>query len=381
MDMGHMAALAEASGELAFGMAWSVLWSLILGFVLSGLIQSLVSQSGLQRLLGSDRPRALGLAALFGAASSSCSYASAAISRSLFSRGASFSAAMAFLIASTNLVVELGLVLWLLMGWQFTLAEWLGGLVMIGVMAVLVRLTAPPALIEQARAHAREAAGHRHEAGPVAGATLLARLRNPDLPVRVAQSFAADLRMLWKDLVLGFVIAGVLGAVVPAGWWAALFLHGATSWLRIPADALLAPLIAMISFVCSIGNVPMAAVLWGSGIGFGGVLAFLYADLIVLPLLDVYRRAYGAKMAAYMAAILYATMVISGLIMQAVFHLSALVPPRVAFHAGQHMGLHFDATAVANLLAIAGAVALFVTARRHPAMAKHCCGRQRAPAE
>jgi uncharacterized membrane protein YraQ (UPF0718 family) len=380
MDLHHVAELGVQSAGLAFAMAWSVLWSLILGFVLSGLVQGLVPQAGLQRVLGDDSPRALGLAALFGAASSSCSYASAAISRSLFARGAGFSASMAFLIASTNLVVELGLVLWLLMGWQFALAEWLGGVVLIGVMAVLVRLTASRNLIESARAHAREAGGGMHAADPVAGATLGERLRNPDLPVRVAQSFAADVRMLWKDVAVGFVIAGVLGACVPAQWWAALFLHDAPAWLRVPVDALLAPLIAMVSFVCSIGNVPMAAVLWGSGIGFGGVLAFLYADLIVLPLLDVYRRAYGLRMAAYMACILYATMVISGLIMQAVFHAGGLVPARIAFHGGGNMGVHFDLTTVANLLAIAGAVALFAVARRHPAMAKHCCGHHAAPA-
>jgi hypothetical protein len=374
MGIEHWAALTLASAELAFGMAWHVVWSLVLGFALSGLVQALVPPSGMQRVLGDDSPRALGLAALFGAASSSCSYASAAISRSLFSRGAGFSASMAFLIASTNLVVELGLVLWLLMGWQFTLAEWLGGLVMIAVMAVLVRVTAGSGLIEAARVHARGAAGHAHDAGPVAGATLLARLRNPDLAVRVAQSFAADLRMLWKDLVLGFVIAGVLGATVPAGWWAVLFLHGAPSWLRIPADALLAPLIAMVSFVCSIGNVPMAAVLWGSGIGFGGALSFLYADLIVLPLLDVYRRAYGAAMARYMAAILYAAMVISGLVIQAAFSAAGLVPRRVVFHGGGGMGFRFDGTAVANLLAMLAAAALFAVARRHPAVRKHCCG-------
>jgi uncharacterized membrane protein YraQ (UPF0718 family) len=358
---------------LAGGMAWSVLWSLVLGFALSGLIQSLVSQQQMRALLGDDSPRALLLAAAFGAASSSCSYAAAAISRTLFLRGAGFAASLAFLMASTNLVVELGLVLWLLLGWEFTLAEWLGGLVLVGVMAVLVRITYPTQLIGAARLHAAEAAGHSHAADPVPGATIWAQLRHPDLPVRVAQSFAMDLSMLWKDIVAGFLIAGALGAFVPAGWWATLFLHTAPAWLTVPADAAIGPLIAVFSFVCSIGNVPLAAVLWGSGIGFGGVLAFLYADLIVLPLLDVYRRQYGLGMAAYIAGIFYVTMVVTGLAMQFAFSALGLVPLHAAAAAGQTMQFRIDATFWLNLAAVAVAATILVTSRRHPARQAHCC--------
>jgi uncharacterized membrane protein YraQ (UPF0718 family) len=359
--------------ELAAGMAWSVLWSLVLGFALSGLLQSLVSQQRMRALLGDDSPRALLLAAAFGAASSSCSYAAASISRTLFLRGAGFAASLAFLMASTNLVVELGLVLWLLLGWQFTLAEWVGGLVLIAVMAVLVRLTYPTKLIEAARLHAAETAGHSHAVGPVPGATLWAQLRHPDLPIRVAQSFVMDLSMLWKDLVAGFLIAGALGAFVPAGWWATLFLHTASPWLKIPADAAIGPLIAVFSFVCSIGNVPLAAVLWGSGIGFGGVLAFLYADLIVLPLLDVYRRQYGVGMAAYIGCIFYGAMVVTGLIMDLAFSALGLMPGHFNTSIGDTMQFRIDATFWLNLSALAVAAYLFVTARRHPAKQAHCC--------
>lgn len=356
---------------LAASMAWSVLWSLVLGFVLSGLIQSLVSPERLKNLLGDDGPRALALATLFGAASSSCSYASAAISRSLFKRGAGFAASLAFLLASTNLVVELGLVLFLLLGWQFTLAEWLGGVVMVVIMAVLVRLTCPHPMVEEARVFT-EAGGHDHAAKPVAGETFWAKLRNPELLIRMAQSFVMDVSMLWKDVLAGFLIAGVLGAFVPAWWWTTLFLKGAPGWLQVPADAAIGPLIAVFSFVCSIGNVPLAAVLWGSGIGFGGVLSFLYADLIVLPLLDVYRRTYGWKMAAYIAGVFYITMVLSGLVMEFCFSAAGLVPPRVAAHA-ENMHFAFDVTFFLNLLSVAVAVALLVAARRHPARAAKVC--------
>jgi len=359
--------------SLAAGMAWSVLWSLVLGFVLSGVVQSVVSRQRMRAMLGDDGPRALLLATLFGAASSSCSYASAAISRTLFLRGAGFAASLAFLLASTNLVVELGLVLWLLMGWQFTLAEWLGGLVMVGVMAVVVRLTYPRKLVEAARLNATEVSAQTHAAEPVAGATLWAQLCNPELRVRVAQSFAMDFSMLWKDLAAGFLIAGVLGAFMPAQWWATLFLRGAPPWVQVPADAAIGPLIAVFSFVCSIGNVPLAAVLWGSGIGFGGVLAFLFADLIVLPLLDVYRRYYGLRMAAYIGGVFYVTMVASGLVMELAFSQLGLVPPRVALHAGLTMQFHIDATFWLNLVALAVVATLMVTARRHPAMHGNAC--------
>jgi len=358
---------------LAASMLWSVFWSLVLGFALSGMIQSMVSQARVRSLLGGDGPRALALATLFGAASSSCSYASAAISRSLFKRGAGLAPSLAFLFASTNLVVELGLVLWLLLGWQFTLAEWVGGVVLVAIMSVLVRLTYPRALVEAARAHAEMGGGHDHASAPVSGDGVWQKLRNPELKLRIAQSFSMDVSMLWKDVLAGFLIAGALGAFVPDGFWAALFLKDAPGWLHAPADAAIGPVIAVFSFVCSIGNVPLAAILWGSGIGFGGVLAFLYADLIVLPLLDVYRRFYGWRMAAYIAGIFYATMVLAGLAVDLAFSAIGLVPQH---RPGARMApMHFamDTTFWLNLAALALSITLLVTARRHPARHPHHC--------
>jgi len=311
---------------LALGMAWQVGWSLVLGFTLSGAVQALVSKARMQQLLGRDGVREIALATGFGAASSSCSYASAAMAKTLFKQGAALIPSLAFMFASTNLVLELGIILWLLMGWQFTAAEWLGGLVLIAIMTLLIKLTYPRGLVEAARRHVDAATGHDHGSREGHGATLLARLRDPVTRVAIAQNAAMDLSMLWKDLVGGFLIAGALAAFVPGGAWKMLFLHGASPPVQLIGNAVVGPLIAIVSFVCSIGNVPLAAILWTSGLSFGGVLAFLYADLIVLPLLDIYRKYYGLRMALYIFAVFFATMVLSAIVMDALFSALHWVP-------------------------------------------------------
>ena len=374
---------------LAAGMFWKTGWSLVLGFSVSAVLQALVPAEKMRAALGGGGIRPTALATLAGVASSSCSYASAAISRTLFKRGAGLVPSLAFLFASTNLVVELGIVLYLLLGWQFTAAEWIGGLVLIAVMSVLVHATAPPWLIEQARRHKEAGAHHEHPAIAPED-SLIDRLRDPQTRVRIAQNFAIDWGMLWKDLLLGFLIAGALAAFVPDGVWQTLFVRGAPAWIQVPANALLGPLVAVISFVCSIGNVPMAAVLWGSGVSFGGVLAFLYADLIVLPLLDVYRRYYGWRMAAYIFAVFYATMALSAMLMDVAFTALGWVPARNASALHSQME-HFaiDYTFWLNIVAIIVALALFRLARSqpmhaqcehhghhghvHPAPASPCC--------
>jgi uncharacterized membrane protein YraQ (UPF0718 family) len=311
---------------LAFGMFWDVGWSLILGFTLSGAIQALVSKERMQQLLGRDGVREIALATGFGAVSSSCSYAAAATSKTLFKKGAALIPTLAFLFSSTNLVVELGIILWLLMGWQFTAAEWIGGLVLIAIMTVLVKVTYPRQLVEEARRHLEETTGHEHGSVEAEGRTLAERLRDPQIRVAIAQNVAMDVSMLWKDLLGGFLVAGFLGAFVPAHAWNALFLHNASQGVQLVGNAIVGPIIAVISFVCSIGNVPMAAILWTSGISFGGVLAFLYADLIVLPLLDAYRKYYGTRMMLYIFGVFFATMVLSAIAMDGVFSALHLVP-------------------------------------------------------
>jgi uncharacterized membrane protein YraQ (UPF0718 family) len=321
--------LLQKIGEalmLSLGMAWQVGWSLVLGFTLSGAVQALVSKRRMQEVLGRDGVREIALATGFGAVSSSCSYAAAAMSKTLFKKGAGFIPSLAFLFSSTNLVIELGIILWLLMGWQFTAAEWIGGLVLIAIMTVLVKLTYPKQLVEEARRHVDEATGHDHGSMEAQGGSLAERLRRPETRVAIAQNFAMDVSMLWKDLVGGFLIAGALAAFVPDGAWKALFLHGAAPWLQVAGNAIAGPLIAIVSFVCSIGNVPLAAILWSSGLSFGGVLAFLYADLIVLPLLDIYRKYYGMRMMLYIFGVFFATMVLSAIVMDGAFSALHLIP-------------------------------------------------------
>jgi len=311
---------------LALGMAWQVGWSLILGFAMSGVVQALVSKQRMQQLLGRDGIREIALATGFGAASSSCSYAAAAMSKTLFKQGAALVPSLAFLFSSTNLVLELGIILWLLMGWQFTAAEWIGGLLLIAIMTVLVKLTYPKHLVEQARRQVDEMAGHDHGSMEGAGGPFFERLRDPATRVAIAQNFAMDVSMLWKDLIGGFLIAGALAAFVPDGAWKVLFLHDAPPALQLVGNAIAGPAIAIVSFVCSIGNVPLAAILWAGGISFGGVLAFLYADLIVLPLLDVYRRYYGLRMMLYIFGLFFVTIVLSAIAMDEIFAVLHLVP-------------------------------------------------------
>jgi uncharacterized membrane protein YraQ (UPF0718 family) len=361
---------------MALGMFWKVAWSLVFGFIVSAALQAFVSKNRMQQALGRDGVKQIALATVLGATSSSCSYASAAISRTLFKKGAALIPSLAFLFASTNLVVELGIVLYLLMGWQFTLGEWVGGVVLIVVMTGLVRATYPKNLVEAARHHPEGGAGHDHGDIAIPGKTFWQKLTHPNGRILVAQNFAMDFRMLWRDLALGFLIAGGLSVIVPDGVWQTLFVTNAPSWVQVPANALLGPLVAVISFVCSIGNVPMAAILWGSGVSFGGVLAFLYADLIVLPLVDVYRRYYGWKMAAYIAAIFYATMVIAGIIMDLAFKWLGWIPQRDANLRAEVTSFAIDYTFWLNLIFGAAAAYLFWMAGRHKQIAapRACCG-------
>jgi uncharacterized membrane protein YraQ (UPF0718 family) len=351
-----LAKLGEAF-LLAAGMLWQVAWSLVLGFALSGAVQALVSKQRMQQLLGRDGIREIAIATGFGAASSSCSYAAAAMSKTLFKQGAAFIPSLAFLFSSTNLVIELGIILWLLMGWQFTVAEWVGGLVLIAIMTLLVRLTYPRALVEAARQRVDAAGGHDH--GSMEGhGSFIARLRDPATRIAIAQNATMDFSMLWKDLIGGFLIAGALAAFVPDGAWKVLFLHGASPGAQLIGDAVIGPIIAIFAFVCSIGNVPLAAILWASGISFGGVLAFLYADLIVLPLLDVYRKYYGWRMALYIFGVFFVTMAAAAIVMDLVFSALHLVPTPSGTVVRDLTVFSFNATFWLNL--IFGALALWL---------------------
>ena len=318
--------------SFSFGMFWEILWALILGFALSGAVQAVVSKGEMRRLLPDDSPRSLVIASGLGAASSSCSYAAVALARSLFRKGADFTASMAFQFASTNLVIELGIIMALLLGWQFTLGEFVGGPLMIVLMAVAFRLFLTKHLVDEARATADRGAlgkmeGHAEMDMAVQqeGATIWQRLRSPAGFTATANYFVMDWAAIWIDIVGGLLIAGALAAWVPESWWQAIFFEDHPTFAKFWGP-LIAPLIAILSFVCSIGNVPLAAVLWNGGISFGGVLAFIFADLIVLPILDIYRKYYGWRMAGFLLATFYATMAAAGLIVEFLFQGLGLVP-------------------------------------------------------
>jgi len=317
--------------SITASMTWVIIWALILGFALSAMIQALVRKSTVIRLLGNDRPHTLALAAGFGAASSSCSYAAVALARSLFRKGASFTAAVAFEIASTNLVIELGVILGLLMGWQFTLAEFTGGPIMIVLIAVLFRLLLRERLLGEARAQAdRGLAGlmEGHAAMDMSvqrPGSFASRLFSREGYTAVAHVFVMEWAAIIRDLTIGLVAAGAIAAWVPDRFWQAFFVAGHPLAAKIWGP-LIGPVVAIISFVCSIGNVPLAVVLWKGGISFGGVIAFIFADLIIAPILNIYRKYYGARMAWFLLGTFYVTMVAAGYAVELVFGSLGLIP-------------------------------------------------------
>lgn len=316
---------------IAGSMTWEILWALILGFALSAVVQAVVRRESVVRALGNDSPGALAAASGLGMASSSCSYASVALARSLFRKGASFTAAMTFEIASTNLVLELGILLALLMGWQFTAAEFVGGPIMIVALAVLFRVFLRKRLIADALAQANKGVagsmeGHAAMDMTVTGeGSFWRRLTSTKGFTAASHIFVMEWAAIWRDIAAGLLITGALAAWVPMGFWKSFFLtdHPVLSGLWGP---LIGPVVAVVSFVCSIGNVPLAAVLWNGGISFGGVIAFIFADLIILPILNIYRKYYGWRMAGFITATFYATMVLAGYAVELVFNLLGLVP-------------------------------------------------------
>jgi uncharacterized membrane protein YraQ (UPF0718 family)/YHS domain-containing protein len=349
----------------AFLMAWEVWWALVLGFAISAVVQAWVPRERIESALSGSGPRPVALATGLGAASSSCSYAAVAIAKSLFQKGASAATALAFQFASTNLVWELGLVLWVLLGWQFTVAEYVGGLVMIVLMAVLLRLFVSPRLEERARERAREAdTGHQHH---MAGEELTwrERLTSASAWSDVAHNFRGDWQMLYREVALGFLLAGFV-AQLGDSFFNGLFIQDGPAGLRTLENVVVGPLIAVLSFVCSVGNVPLAAVLWSGGISFGGVLAFLFADLVVLPILAIYRKYYGTAFALRISALMLLTMAVAALAVGGAFSLLGLVPggPRPS-RADVFGSIELDYKLVLNVVGTAIFAALWwLTARR-----------------
>ena len=347
---------------MAFALGWEILWALILGFALSGVVQAVVSHREMSRLLPDDRARSVTIALALGAASSSCSYAAVALARSMFRKGADFTAAMAFQMASTNLVVELGIILAVLVGWQFTLAEFVGAPLMVALLVVLFRLFLTDDLLDAASQQADQGIAGRMEGHAEMdmsvrqGGSLWRRLWSDEGLTAVSHYFVMDWVSVLVDIVGGLLIAGALVAWVPHEFWQAFFLSNHPLAAKL-VGPLIGPLVAVVAFVCSIGNVPLAAVLWNGGASFGGVIAFIFADLIVLPILDIYRKYYGLKMAAFLFVTFAVAMAGASLAVEFVFGALGLVPAaRTA--AIVHAQISWNYTTVLNLIFLALAAVL-----------------------
>ncbi len=369
----HILDLIWRGLDQGLNMLWATLWALTLGFLLSGVVQSFVSKSEMRGLLGDRSPLSLLRATGFGAASSSCSYAASAMAKSLFSKGADFVAAMVFMFASTNLVIELGIVLAALIGWQFTASEFIGGLLMIGLFVLVARFTIPDGLVEHARLRLAEAGG-----GAVVEAARAVtargdsidkselpwgqRLRDRRRWSDAAGYAAADLTMLRKEIAIGFLAAGFLAALVPNSVWQVLFISGHGFWSSLE-NAAIGPLIAMLSFVCSVGNVPLAAALWKGGISFGGVVSFIFADLITIPLLLIYRRFYGTRLTLRILATFWLVMSAAGLITQYLFEAIGAVPSTRPTQIAQG-AFGWNVTTALDVVALLALVLAFNEARR-----------------
>ena len=379
----------------ALAMLWSTFWALVLGFTISGVLQVFVSKEQMNRAFGRTSLRSVVIATGLGAASSSCSYAAVAAARSAIQQGAALVPALAFMFASTNLVIELGAVLWVLMGWQFVLAEIIGAFLLIIFMWCLIRLFLPKNIETEIRARMakQEAQLHCHSnhssaepattSQPGGGHEHAHHRSGTGVEkkngrwTRVAHAFVADWSMLWKEILGGFLIAGFLAALVPHDWWEALFLQNGPAVVRLIENALVGPMIAVISFVCSVGNIPLASLLWAHGISFGGVISFIYADLLVIPILLIYAKYYGVRAAAWIAGIFYVAMVLSGIIVDLVFTALRLIPlgsrPPSAI---EHAHIIWNYTSWLDLVALIFAVWLLILhfrsrGERHHAHACH----------
>ena len=371
--VGAAAVTGSIGGEIldalsfAGGMTWEILWALIIGFTLSAVVQSVVSKAEMTRLLPDDSPRSLSVACGLGIASSSCSYAAVALGRSLFVKGADFTSAMTFEFASTNLVIELGVIMALLLGWEFAAAEFVGGPIMIVLLAVLFRAFLKPALVQAARRQAERGVrgsmeGHAEMDMSVSGGSILSRIVSPRGFTAISHSFVMEWAAILRDIVLGLLIAGALAAWVPESFWRSFFVVDHPTVARFWGPVV-GPHVSVVSFVCSIGNVPLAAVLWNGGISFGGVVSFIFADLLILPILNIYRKYYGGKMTWFLLGTSYVAMVVAGLVVELVFEVLGLIPSHRSAKVVE-ASVSWNYTTVLNIVFIVVAAALVVRAAR-----------------
>lgn len=350
-----------AAVQMSFKMGWMIFWALALGFLISGIVRAFVSKKRVASLLGRPDFKSLGLASFFGATSSSCSYAAASMARSLFEKGANIVPALAFMIASTNLVLELSIVLWVLMGWQFVVAEFVGGGILIFIMSLLMLTIGPMEEFKKLQLAAQQEAEEDDDEEDAAD------WRTREGWALAARAFVDEWKMIWVEIVIGLLISGFLMEFVPDSFWQSLFLQDTGSGVfKLLENAFVGPLVSMISFVCSVGNIPMANVLYQGGISFGGAISFIYADLIIIPLILIYRKYYGWKLALWITGIFYVSMALTGVVVDLLFR--AVPPPAHQGHA-----MEMSHTLWLNIVFFVLAVGMTIFARSAPVAEHHCC--------
>lgn len=361
----------------SLGFFWMALWAFCLGYAISSMIQVFVTRERMQRTMGTSGPRSVGLGTFFGFVSSSCSFAALSTTRALFEKGAGLVPALAFLLASTNLVVELGIVIFIFLGWQFVVGEYVGGVLLILIMWLVVRLTLSKKLEAHAREKASQAGGaHDHGEGGGEGEappSPMEKARSWPGWRQVASQYRMEWQMVWKDVTIGFTIAGIISAFVPAEFFQWLFIGSGSengpSWWQLALHTVIGPVAAFFTFIGSMGNIPLAAVLFSSGVSFAGVMAFIFSDLVVLPMLRISASYFGWKMAAYILVVFLVCLVATALLLQAGFSLAGILPdPESAKAArtgpGERFQLDYTLWLNAVFLLLSGAAAwLLLTGR------------------
>ena len=317
-------------GEAAYttaGFFWMALWAFALGYIISSMIQIFVTEKKMQKTMGGKETKGVLLGTFFGFISSSCSFAALASTKSLFKKGASFVSSIAFLLASTNLVIELGIIISIFLGWQFVVGEYVGGILLILLSWILIRLINPKKLIEQARKNL----GDNEDDEDSGSKSWKQKMKSEESWAKVSKQYGMEWKMVWKDVTVGFTIAGIVAAFVPDAWFQTLFIgsgNGNTdfSFLEILEHIIVGPVAAFITFIGSMGNIPLAALLFGKGVSFAGVMAFIFSDLVVFPILRINAKYYGWKMSLFILFLLFTSLVGASLILHYGFDLLSMLP-------------------------------------------------------
>lgn len=340
--------LYAESTKTALGFFWKAGWAFILGYSISGMIQAFVPKAKMTRHMGAADFKSVSLSTLFGSASSSCSFAALAAARALVKKGAHFVAAVAFMFASTNLVIELGILIMIFLGWQFLAAEIIGGLILITISSILIKLTYPESWLNAAREKLEQEDDNIED-----DFDWKKRIRSKKGWYLVGNKFVHDWKMAWEDILIGFTIAGFMAVLVPQSFWSALFLADAQhipEWVVVVENALVAPFVAASTFIGSMGNIPLAAVLNNNGVIFAGIMGFIYSDLMVPPLVHINAKYYGWRVALYIAGIMFVSIVITALILHSGFSWLGILPEASGSSLQEHSAFRIDYTFYMNLV-------------------------------